>query len=70
MPWVIWSEQAQGTAQVMAAVVGCESPGVAGEQDQYGQERLDARITKTQGAGTLALDLERLLQFLKGLGPH
>jgi hypothetical protein len=45
-----------------------ESLGLEAEQNQHGQEGLDARVSEAEGGSALILDLDRLLEFLEGLG--
>ena len=45
-----------------------ESFGLEAEQNQHGQKCLDARVSEAEGGSTLILDLDRLLEFLEGLG--
>jgi hypothetical protein len=42
--------------------------GLEAEQNQDRQERLDTRISEAEGGSALILDLDRLLEFLEGLG--
>jgi hypothetical protein len=40
------------------------------EDHQHGKKRLDPWVAKTQGRGTLALNVSRLLQLLEALLPN
>ena len=52
----------RGSAQVMAAVAGCEAFELEAKQQEHGEEALHARVAKTQSAGALALNASRALQ--------